>query len=771
MNSSDLTKAQNLLRLSKIVKKAEILPLYFFNFKNWQARKDELIRLILHELGNGPFIVRSSSVNEDNEKKSNAGAYLSLLNIEPTELETSIQKVFNSFGKINPSDEVLIQPHLNNVILSGVGFTHDPQNSAPYFIINYSIGNDTTAITGGDSGEVKIHHASLKPNPNDQLASTIELLHELKDIYKGIPVDCEFAITNENQKQKIWLLQARPLALKNQTLDEKKHIKTIEQISNFAGRIISKDPFLLGDRTIYGVMPDWNPAEIIGICPKPLAFSSYKELVTDSIWAYQRSNYGYRNLRSYPLILNFGGKPYVDVRVSFNSFIPADLNPRIGEKLVNHYIDMLIKKPNLHDKVEFDIVLSCYDFDIDSKLQNLEEYDFYLDERESIKKHLHKLTNQIINPHTGLYLKDIEKIQKLKSRYSQIRDSELSSIDKVYWLIEDAKRYGTLPFAGLARCGFIAMQLLNSISNQGIFSQLEYDEFLSSLSTVSSDMQFDKRSVGKNEFLQKYGHLRPGTYDITSPRYDEDPSTYFDWNELDQVSEPKKEFSLTLKQMSELKSLIKKHKLEIEALELLEFIKTSIEAREWAKFYFSRNLSDAFSLIVELGEGLGIAREDLAYLDLTQILELRICSKDIKKTLLSMISAGKQNFALAQSIKLPPLICNLDDFWSFSLPETTPNFITNKEVTGKVAFSDNRNSLKDAIVFIPNADPGFDWLFSNGIAGLITEWGGVNSHMAIRANELGVPAVIGAGEKYFKIWSKAKKIHLDCSNARVELIQ
>ena len=31
-------------------------------------------------------------------------------------------------------------------------------------------------------------------------------------------------------------------------------------------------------------MPDWNPAEIIGIKPKPLALSLYRELITDHIW-------------------------------------------------------------------------------------------------------------------------------------------------------------------------------------------------------------------------------------------------------------------------------------------------------------------------------------------------------------------------------------------------------------------------------------------------------------------------------------------------------
>ena len=30
-------------------------------------------------------------------------------------------------------------------------------------------------------------------------------------------------------------------------------------------------------------------------------------------------------------------------------------------------------------------------------------------------------------------------------------------IDKIYWLIEDCKRFGTYPFAGFARCGFVAI--------------------------------------------------------------------------------------------------------------------------------------------------------------------------------------------------------------------------------------------------------------------------------------------------------------------------
>jgi hypothetical protein len=78
-------------------------------------------------------------------------------------------------------------------------------------------------------------------------------------------------------------------------------------------------------------MPDWNPAEIVGIRPEAsMALSLYREWITDAIWAYQRHNYGYRNLRSFPLMPHFFGLPYIDVRLSFNSFIPADLDRGAG---------------------------------------------------------------------------------------------------------------------------------------------------------------------------------------------------------------------------------------------------------------------------------------------------------------------------------------------------------------------------------------------------------------------------------------------------------
>ena len=46
----------------------------------------------------------------------------------------------------------------------------------------------------------------------------------------------------------------------------------------------------------------------------------------------------------------------------FNSFLPALLPDTIGEKLVNAWLDRLEKCPEFHDKVEFEVALTCLDF-------------------------------------------------------------------------------------------------------------------------------------------------------------------------------------------------------------------------------------------------------------------------------------------------------------------------------------------------------------------------------------------------------------------------
>jgi phosphohistidine swiveling domain-containing protein len=767
------TKARTLASLSGCLHSARILPFVYFSVIDWKKNKQNCLTRLSQEVGDvALWIVRSSCKREDNHNESNAGAFLSLINITKNELENAIEEVIASYGKYSEDDEVLVQPMLLNVIRAGVAFSHDPNTSAPYRIINWSEGSDTTAVTGGIGGFVWQQAARSPYAPPKKLVNVMSLLNELLQLFDNIPIDCEFAVSIENNNEEVlWLLQARPLIFKDILQTEEDQVTQLNIIHQKIELGIQPHPFLIGRRTIYGVMPDWNPAEIVGIRPKPLALSLYRELITDAIWAYQRHNYGYRNLRSFPLMPHFFGLPYIDVRLSFNSFIPADLEDNLAGRLVDYYIERLLNEPTLHDKVEFEIVFSCYTLDLPERLKCLLDVGFSKKDCELIANSLRKLTNRVIHPEKGLWREDAAKLETLNDRREALFASNLDPIERIYWLLEDAKRYGTLPFAGLARAGFIAVQMLKSLVTVGVLSQVDYDAFMASISTVSGQLARDRAILDRSTFLARYGHLRPGTYDILSTRYDETPDVYFDWTQKPNVPAIQKPFSFTLPQIRELVKQLDAHGLHPDPVGLFDFLQAGIELRELAKFQFTRNLSDALALMVEYGEKLGFSRLDLAYCDISNFKELYVGATDPKDLISRSIEQGKERYKKTLSLSLPSIIASPSDIWGFQYVESSPNFITQKQITAQVVnCNQSQKALKGAIVCIPNADPGFDWLFSHSIAGLITAWGGVNSHMAIRSGELGLPAVIGAGEQLYRSWSNAQKLHIDCAGRKVEIL-
>jgi phosphohistidine swiveling domain-containing protein len=367
----------------------------------------------------------------------------------------------------------------------------------------------------------------------------------------------------------------------------------------------------------------------------------------------------------------------------------------------------------------------------------------------------------------------VEKIGELELRRNSILQGNLDRISRIYWLIEDCKRYGTLPFAGLARAGFIAVQLLKSLVEVSILTIDDYQRFMSSLETVSSRMTRDYNELGRKEFLAKYGHLRPGTYDILSPRYDENPDRYFEWGK--KVTQPvhaSSPFSLSLDQFRRTEVLLVEHGLEHDVLGLFDFIKGAIEGREYAKFVFTKSLSDVLVEFGALAAENDMSLEQCSFADITCVRDLYASSAAPREVLMRSVNAGEANYKITQAINLPPLITSPEDVYSFHLPYSEPNFITLGRAAGEVAFTDaGREAIRGRILLIPSADPGFDWIFAQGIAGFITMFGGVNSHMAIRAAELNVPAVIGAGEAYFKEWSRAKVLEIDCANRQVRTLR
>lgn len=792
-------KAATLAGLEGQLSCGRVLPQATITYARWVSERPAILKRLLsapwaQESGGElpPLIVRSSAAGEDGANKSLAGHYLSIQHIQGGDaLADAIDQVFRSYAPhLTEDQKVLVQPMLAHVVASGVATSREVGSGRPYIVVNTSLGADTTQVTGGRSNETQVcYHfrGSLVPPPG-RCGAVVRLIREIEHLTDAKRLDIEFAFV-EGEHLPV-LLQARPLVNAPAVpLPRDRHSRALSRAERKIDAMLGAHPLARGRRSALGVMPDWNPAEIVGVRPRPLALSLYRNLVTDDVWARQRTTYGYRDLLGVPLLIDILGLPYIDVRASFDSFVPAELSDAAAERLVDHYMDRLLAAPALHDKIEFEIVLSCYAFDTNARLRALAEAGFGYRELADLRTALHALTRRIIDPVDSPRLADRAGLDKLKERRARILASSAPPLSRAHFLLEDCKRFGTRPFAGLARVGFIAIQLLNSMVAAGAIEDADRRAFLMSVSTVASEMQHDLAALGKTAFLDKYGHLRPGAYDILSPRYDEGPEIYFngfwsadrvlrgssgddaihvDYEPSDAASDQRQQLWSRLAEAA--RPLLLEHGLDIEPHAFLTFLAEGVRERELAKFEFTRSLSDALALIKEWGASVDLSAEDLSFADVAAVREAYSTAGEPLDLFVDTIRRGRERYEITSATCLPPLIVDKADVWGFDLPIATPNFVTNRSVRGPVIRELEGGTLAGAIVLIPNADPGFDWIFSRDIAGLVTAYGGANSHMAIRAAELDLPAVIGAGEHLFREWSQAGALQIDCANRRVDIM-
>ena len=654
--------------------------------------------------------------------------------------------------------------------MSGVAASCDLKKYSPYITINFSKENNTFDITSGkkNSKTFVFFRKSKIEKKYNSFKRVILLLNELIKIFNNQFIEIEFAI---NKKNVLYLFQVRPIIKRvNKNLEVNFAKNALIKLEKKILKLQKKHHNLLGDSTAFGVMPDWNPAEIIGTKPKPLALSLYQELITDHTWSLNRKDYGFRDLTSNHLMTSFFGMPYIDVRVDFNSWIPSTLDENLANKLVKYYLNRFKTNPQLHDKTEFEILFTCFTLSTNRKLKKLLKFNFSKSEINKIKQSLKIINKKAFEQHKV----NINDLVKLKIKQTQVIQSNMYYIDKIYWLVEDCKRFGTYPLAGLARCGFIAIDILKSFVEEKIITENEKELYLKSIKTIATQIQVDSQKLSKKSFLKKHGHIRPNTYEITSKNYKEGYNLYFKKNKI-VTNDTKKVFYFKPCQIDKISKFIRRNNLNLNFKQLLHFISSSITSREYAKYVFTKSIDNIFEVLKYIGNRNAINLEDLSYLRIQTILSLyyNLSYRNIKQLLMNEINENKKEFNINSSFKLPEIIYSSKDIYSFLENEKKINFIGSSVVVGRpLLIENNKNyNLKNKIVCIKNADPGYDFIFSQKIVGLITQYGGANSHMAIRCAELSVPAAIGVGQNKFENVANSKIIRLDCETNKIDLIK
>lgn len=786
MIEKKLSKAQVLKQLTNKLSIFEIPNLIYFVSNSYENDNEYIIQNIRKEFGSNPIIIRSSSLSEDGDNASSAGMYESVLNVNPNDneaLDAAVMKVIKSFKKhsLNSNeDQIIAQRMINESSMSGVIFTHDLNTGAPYYVINY---DDESGLTDTvTSGEGKysnrtlfVHRNSLSNLRSDRFIKLLKAVKELEEVMGSEFLDIEFAIGKDLTP---YLFQVRSITTQpNWNRGVTRRIdSTLESVQNFVRERFQRVENIYGDSTILGQMPDWNPAEMIGRAPRRLASSLYQALITDDAWSQAREKMGYSIPKDQPLMVLLAGQPFIDTRLSFHSFIPKAIAPNVADKIVSHWVDKLKVSPELHDKVEFDVAITSYSFDIDEKIKHLIGDKLNLSEKNDFKlAHLEQTKANILGSHSGSVQNALEKISILKNNQKKHNNSNQdATISSLYSMISDCINYGTIPFSILARHGFIAKSILLSLERLGIMSKNEINLFQGSIETVASDLVDQMQSlqegrITNSQFMSRFGHLRPGTYDIMSSRYDQ-MSEIFNGDIITLKKDKLRSFKPSKNQLDKIDQLLEKDSFRnFNSTDLFNYIRQSIIGREYGKFIFTRTVSDILEKIANFALKNGLSRDEISYIPLNEILKVgsRSLEFGVEENLRKVAEKEKEKHQVSVAVRLPQLVTDEASIHIVPFQVSFPNFITHKKVTAQcvVIESEISNlSLSEKVVVIEGADPGFDWIFTQNIAGLITKYGGANSHMAIRCAEFNIPAAIGCGEQSFEQLLKSNKVHLDCAS-------
>ena len=295
------SKANTLFSLKEKLALFEVPNLFIFKVSEYEENELSIISKIQADFSGKKVACRSSAANEDGTFNAMAGEFESVLNIEVENTEAlkkAIENVRQSYIRKDTrslDDEIFVQTMVQGVSMSGVIFTHDLNTGAPYYVVNYDDISGLHRYSNFRRGEYSnrtlyIHRSSSKELRSNRFMTLLRAVQELEEVLESQFLDIEFAL---DEDLKPYLLQVRPITtLPNYSTDLSSQVDTsLDRIQEFVRFRFNKMQGVLGETSILGQMPDWNPAEMIGRVPRALAHSMYKNLITDNAWRIARERW------------------------------------------------------------------------------------------------------------------------------------------------------------------------------------------------------------------------------------------------------------------------------------------------------------------------------------------------------------------------------------------------------------------------------------------------------------------------------------------------
>lgn len=506
--------------------------------------------------------------------------------------------------------------------------TRDILYNRPYYIISYFDENDDKRDKEGKPLEHHkwVAHNALMEFVDDDFArliKTVKSLEKLHEEYEALEiefklVDGEVSISKVDKLKEI---DDVPRVMSERDFNDTKSIAKCSYLDKH---------YMLSDNAI------WNTIRLLGDNPRPFEYSVFRELTDMGTWNTVVKEMGYEGC-SLDMIVKVGNKPYVSLTNLCAGLVPNGLDQMIKYKLENYYEQACIKCKEDGINFEHNALLSSFEFNIDSRLEKLKNYNFTEDEIIQIKDAMYAQTKYVVDNYEQKSCENFEKILLLRTKLEEIlssnplKETNAMKLNKyISELVTDIRNYAVRDLIFEERCVSIAQKFYQALANEGkdnkavLFSLSK--QLWSNVRTKDNyKAVFDVRSRVQG-VIKMRDELR-GVPDV-------------DLNVLEPMLE---------KGFADGKYGFDSHKLA-------EFIKNSIARDKTIIEIFINAVSLVTDMAARLGEVLGIAYEDVSYLEIPDLIDYH--SRD---SYIQVIHERRKMYHANTYIKLPSVIYNVGD--------------------------------------------------------------------------------------------------------------
>lgn len=539
----------------------------------------------------------------------------------------------------------------NGIVRSGVLCTRDTIHNRPYYMVVYNE-EDGTGKT------MWIAQNASREFLTERAYNLLKSAREIEDAFPDTDAfKIDFTIDKDEKINVIkWEKLDKVINMSRPMTD-----KEFADTKSFAKCAYLDTNHILSDGAY------WNTLDQLGTNPRPLDYSLFKEVITNDIWNKSILEMGYTKVDG-ELMQKVGNKPYVSIDYTFEGLTPASIPSRIRYKLFDYYEEKLKKDKKLHNNLEKNLIFNIYDFSTEDKLKNLLTYGFTEEETDVIRQGVFQITTNIIKNYHATCSQDNTGLANLADiRRSVQRNQPLleTNVMKLYKYIgelaDSIKKYGTPQYTRQTRCTFLAKRLCETLVEKGYYTRETMDAFVTSIATVSTELKRDlkKYSCGemsKEEFNELYGQLRSGIFDIRTDCFEKLNIEPFITGKTKKNDEKKEDRDGSLLDTAILDKALKDIGLSATPEKILEFIIICYKNKDLFKFELTKSLNLLLEIIIRLGEVLGIAREDMSYLEISELMSYH--SRD---SYIQTIQSRRDMYHANTYLLLPDIIFDIGD--------------------------------------------------------------------------------------------------------------